>query len=96
MSGPRVLLDPTSEQRPAQRERVSRPDSLEGLTIGLLDISKNRGDVFLDEVEHLVSGRYPNVDMVRFRKPTFTKPAPADFRVKIAERCKAVIQALAD
>ena len=43
MSETRVLLDPTSEQKPAQRERVDRPDSLEGLTIGLLDISKKPG-----------------------------------------------------
>ena len=38
-----VILDPTSEQQPAERKRVDRPESLEGLTIGLLDISKNRG-----------------------------------------------------
>jgi hypothetical protein len=92
---PTVIFDPTSEHNPIGRYPARRLNELIG-TIGLVDISKPRGDVFLDEVEHLVSGRYPNVDMVRFRKPTFTKPAPADFRVKIAERCKAVIQALAD
>ena len=55
MSETRVLLDPTSERKPAQRERVDRPKSLDGLTIGLLDISKNRGDVFLDQVaSHLI------------------------------------------
>lgn len=92
---PTVILDPTSEHNPIGRYPAHRLNELIG-TIGLVDISKPRGDVFLDEVEHLVAGRYPNVNMVRFRKPTFTKPAPADFRIKIAERCKAVIQALAD
>jgi hypothetical protein len=29
-------------------------------------------------------------------KPTFTKPAPADVREEIAQRCDAVIEALAD
>ena len=57
MSESRVLLDPTSEQKPAKRERVDRPASLEGLTVGLLDISKNRGDVFLDRVESHLAGR---------------------------------------
>jgi hypothetical protein len=33
---------------------------------------------------------------VRTAKPTFTKPAPADVRSEIAERCDAVIEALAD
>ena len=46
-----TVLDPTSELRPAQRERVARPESLAGLTVGLLDISKPRGNVFLSRVE---------------------------------------------
>ena len=37
-----TVLDPTSESRPEQRELVLRPESLDGLTIGLLDISKPR------------------------------------------------------
>ena len=32
----------------------------------------------------------------RTAKPTFTKPAPPDVRREIAERCDAVIEALAD
>ena len=35
-----VVLDPTAELRPNKRERVARPESLNGLTVGLLDISK--------------------------------------------------------
>ncbi len=88
------LLDPTSERQPAVRERAHRPRSLEGLTVGLLDISKPRGDVFLDRMEELLSER--GVEVLRFRKPTFTKPAPADLRHEIRVRCDAVIEALAD
>ena len=36
----RVILDPTGEQALVQRERIPRPKTIEGLTIGLLDISK--------------------------------------------------------
>ncbi len=92
---PIVILDPTAELDPIGRHPARRPDTLTG-TIGLIDISKPRGDVFLDELERLVSARYPTVDVVRFSKPTFTKPAPADLRAEVTERCKAVIQALAD
>jgi hypothetical protein len=94
MSEPRVVLDPTSERRPALRERVARPARLEGLTVGLLDISKPRGDVFLDRLEARLRER--GVATRRFRKPTFTKPAPADLRAEIARECGAVIEALAD
>ena len=88
------LLDPTSERQPAAGWRVARPASLRGLTVGLLDISKPRGDVFLDRIEELLAGR--GVEVLRFRKPTFAKPAPADLRQEVAARCEAVVEALAD
>jgi hypothetical protein len=36
------------------------------------------------------------VEVERFRKPTYTKPAPADLRQQIRLQCEAVIEALAD
>jgi hypothetical protein len=90
----RVLVDPTSERRPAMRARVARLPTLSGKTVALLDISKPRGNVFLDRLEELLRAR--GVATVRFAKPTFTKPAPVDLRHEIATRCDAVIEALAD
>ena len=90
----RVLLDPSSERSPTTRPRLPRPGSLRGLKVGLLDISKPRGDVFLDRIEeHLRGG---GAQVTRFQKPTFTKAAPADLRQRIATECDAVIEALAD
>ena len=48
------VLDPTNEQTPEHRERAQRISSLQGATIGLLDISKPRGDVFLDTIQSLL------------------------------------------
>jgi hypothetical protein len=62
--------------------------------VGLLDISKPRGDVFLDRLEGLLRER--GVQVERFKKPTFAKPAPADLRREIAARCQVVIEALAE
>ena len=89
-----VLLDPTGERSPATRERVARLDTLEGKTVGLLDISKPRGDLFLDTIEARLRDR--GAEVLRFVKPTFTKPAPVDLRHEIATRCDAVVEALAD
>lgn len=91
---PRIVLDPTHERRPARRERLPRPARLAGLTVGLLDISKPRGDRFLDRVQVHLEARGARVR--RYRKPTFTKPAPLDLRQRIATECGAVLEALAD
>jgi hypothetical protein len=90
----RVYLDPTSEREPSQRSRPARPASLDGATIGLLDISKARGDVFLDRLAERLEQR--GLRVARFRKPTFTKPAPVDLRHEISTKCDVVIEALAD
>jgi len=89
-----VLLDPTSERTPSQRQRLVRPGDLDGLTVGLLDISKPRGDVFLDQLEKRLRAR--DIEVLRFAKPTFTKPAPLDLRHEISTKCDLVIEALAD
>lgn len=88
------VLDPTDESTPQKRNRTQRLASLDGAMVGLLDISKPRGNVFLDRVETLLTELGANV--ARFAKPTFAKPAPADLRHEISTRCDAVIEALAD
>lgn len=94
MSDNRTVLDPTSERRPSRRERLPRLPSLLGVTVGLLDISKPRGDLFLDQIEKRLGAQGAVVR--RYKKPTFTKPAPVDVRQRIASECGAVIEALAD
>ena len=90
----RILLDPTSERSVPHREQLARPAHLRGQVVGLLDITKPRGDVFLDQLERrLVAG---GATVKRYKKPTFTKPAPVDLRHEIAANCTLVIEALAD
>ena len=89
-----MLLDPTSERVPAERARAERLAVLGGKTVGLLDIAKARGDVFLDQLESRLVEQGASV--IRYKKPTFTKPAPIDLRHEIATQCDAVVEALAD
>jgi len=89
-----TLLDPTSEQSPTFRERLARPDRLEGLTVGLLDISKPRGDVFLDRLDERLTER--GITVKRYMKPTVAKPAPVPLRQKIISEVNVVIEGLAD
>ena len=90
----RLLLDPTNERMVLQRSLLPRPTTLQGKTIGLLDISKPRGDVFLNRLEQRLTELGATV--LRYKKPTFAKPAPVDLRHEISTQCHLVIEALAD
>ena len=94
MSDLTIMLDPTSEQTPARRQLLPRPESLTGLTVGLLDISKPRGDVFLDQLDKLLSGK--GITVKRYSKPTFTRVAPVDLKQLIASEVDVVVEGLAD
>jgi hypothetical protein len=88
------LLDPTGEREPVVRRLSARLPTLAGSTIAFLDISKPRGDVFLDRLEELFNERGAKV--VRYRKPTYTKPAPLGLRQEIVVNGDAAVVALAD
>jgi hypothetical protein len=89
-----IILDPTDESDPPERRGAERLTQLSGMVIGLLDISKARGDVLLDGFETQLQKRGATVK--RYRKPTFARPAPTDLRRQIAQECNAVSEALAD
>jgi hypothetical protein len=88
------LVDPTGEREAVASRLSPRIPTLEGSTIAFLDISKPRGDVFLDRLEQLLRERGARV--LRYRKPTYTKPAPVALRQEIAVGSDAVVVALAD
>lgn len=89
-----VIMDPTAEQTPTSRERLARPDQLKGLTVGLLDISKPRGNLFLDRLDALLTER--GIVVKRYMKPTVAKPAPLPLRQQIVGEVDVVIEGLAD
>lgn len=93
LDGDVEYLDPTAETDTVQRAHAPRNGELAG-PVALVDISKPQGDIFLDEIERLLEAR--GIEVRRFRKPTFTKPAPEDLITETAEKCGAAIFALAD
>lgn len=94
MSNAFTMRDPTAETAAVQRERLRPPPSLDGLTIGLLDIGKQRSDEFLDSIESLLTARGHTVR--RYAKPTNAKPAPVAVVQSLAAECDIVVEALAD
>ena len=90
-----VILDPTDERVPVERQLAPRTGEITG-NVALLDISKPRGNVLIDQLESRLKERLPKVTFTRYAKPTFTKPAPADLRKEIRPNNGFVIEALAD
>ena len=90
-----TILDPTDERVAVTRQLSPRTENISG-NVALLDISKPRGNVLLDQLEIRLAERLPNIIVNRYKKPTFTKPAPDDLRHEIRARNDFVIEGLAD
>lgn len=90
-----TILDPTDERSPVERQITKRSDALKGV-VGLLDISKPRGNILLDELEILLAKKAPGITVRRYAKPTFAKPCPEPLRHEIRDNCDFLIEALAD
>jgi hypothetical protein len=93
-TNPYRMLDPTAETALTSRARVAPLADLRDATIGLVSISKERSDEFMDHLERRLVGR--GLRVRRFAKPTHTKPAPELLVQEVVESCEAVVQALAD
>ena len=89
-----TLLDPTAEREPVRRARRAPPRSLQGCTVGLLDIGKSRGDVFIAHLGERLGER--GIDVKHYAKPTNTKVAPPEVVQAIATECDLVVEALSD
>jgi len=89
-----ILLDPTAERSPTIRPRLTRPERLDGLTIGILDIAKARGDVFLHRLGERIAER--GIAVRHYAKPTNTRVAPLALRQQIATEVDLVIEGLSD
>jgi hypothetical protein len=89
------IVDPTDERVPIRRTLAKRSGTLTG-SVALLDISKPRGDVLIDQLAARLREEMPGVEIRRYKKPTFTKPAPEELRRQIAKESDFVIEALAD
>jgi len=94
MTSNSILLDPTAELDPVEKQLLPRLETLKGATIGLLDISKPRGKEFLDAVATMLEQSGANIK--RYAKPTFTRIAPKELNQRISSECDAVIEGLAD
>jgi len=92
---PLTLVNPLNESVVKAASPPSRLQSLAGKKIGLLDISKPGGSFFLDRLEKILREQYGAAEIVRAKKPTFSRNAP-DGVIEELRGTDAVVEGLAD
>ena len=87
-------VTPFDERSRSADPLAPRPEDLSGARVALLDITKRRGDEFLDRIEELLRAR----GAVTFRvvKEIFSKPASPEIVRRIANRGDLAVEGLAD
>ena len=90
-----TIVNPMNEVVVRAAPAPARLQNLAGRTIGLLDISKPGGNVFLDRLETIFRERYQVGEVLRVRKATYTKNAPEQVLEQL-RGADAVVEALAD
>lgn len=92
---PVTIINPMNETVVKASAPPQRLETLAGKRIALLDISKPGGSFFLDRLETIFRERYHAAEILRARKPTFTKNAPPEVIEKL-RGVDAVVEGLAD
>jgi hypothetical protein len=87
-------VSPIDERRREVHPLAPRRTALDGATVVLLDISKRRGDEFLDRIEARLRER--GATTVREVKQIFSKPAEPELIRRIANRGDLTVEGLAD
>ncbi|HLH69294.1 MAG TPA: hypothetical protein VKY90_09760 [Candidatus Dormibacteraeota bacterium] len=92
-----VLVSPTPSSEAHQFSLAPRRiRDLGGRTVGLLDSGKFNSDRLLEAVADLLKDRYAVGEIVRRRKPTFSRPVPEEMAQELAARCDVVIAGVGD
>jgi len=89
------VLDPTAEEAIVTPTSAAQLASLQGRTVGLLDNGKIRVRELLDHVEEVLRSQYGVAQVLRFRKPDASRPAPPEVMADL-KRCEAIISAVGD
>ena len=91
------LLDPTGDsERDTNTTLAPRPQSLKGLTVGLLDNAKPNGAVILRAVGRELKERYGVREIRMFQKGYFGTPVEESVVQQMLHNCDFAVAAIGD
>ncbi|MCX7136706.1 MAG: hypothetical protein NTW47_08715 [Proteobacteria bacterium] len=88
------FIDPTAGGGKARIALAPRPMDLAGKTVGLLDNTKEQGDLILETVATALRERYGVAKVVIRRKEHYSKPATAALIAEMAKEVQVAVAAV--
>ena len=91
-----TVLDPTNEPIKASFEMAPRPDTLKGLTLGLIDNGKKNSDYLVKKMGDRLKELYGLEGEIHVRKPSPSHAIPEDAARELAEKTELALAGIGD
>jgi len=88
------FIDPTAGGGKARIVPAPRPMDLAGKVVGLLDNTKEQGDVILETVAAALRERFGVAKVIIRRKEHYSKPATDELIAEMAKEVQVVVAAV--
>jgi hypothetical protein len=89
------VYDPTADGMEGQDDLATRFNTLDGKVVGLLNNTKDRSDIVLDQLERQLRAQFPGIDIRHYRKQSVSGMTP-DIKDRLTDEVDALITAAAD
>jgi hypothetical protein len=94
MSEPSGIIDPSADGGAQTFALAQRPASLAGKVLGLLDNTKEQGDIILETIATALRSRYGVARVIVRRKEHYSRIAPDSLIAEMAREAQVAIAAL--
>jgi hypothetical protein len=88
------FIDPTAGGGKARIAPAPRPMDLAGKTVGLLDNTKEQGDLILETIAQALRERYGVARVITRRKEHYSKPATDELIDEMAKEVQVAVAAV--
>ena len=91
-----TVLDPTNEPIKTAFEMAPRPESLKGLTLGLIDNGKKNSDYLVKKIADRLRDLYGLKEGIHVKKPSPSHAVPEVAARELAEKSNLVLAGIGD
>ena len=90
-----TVFDPTADERVGQDSLADRLTTFDGRVVGLLNNTKDRAEIILDQVEQQLRSQFPGVEIRHYRKESVSGMGPK-IEQQLNDEVDALVSAVGD